>query len=249
MKQDPRLRSYRLYRGQALTEAAMQIRLEKSKLLLKDIQQGRLSNVIWTDEKIFTIEMAHNSQNQRELLPASRYRSSQRRVLIRTLFPKPVMVWAGITLDKKTPLVFVDRSVKINAEVYQEKILRDILLPWVAQNFVSSQCVLHQDWAPAHSAYPHWHSARVTSLATGRRTSGHLTRLIRNRWISLCGLLAAEGLLEESPKFERSQGFTSEGVGRYRRHLPAAHGDVGGEETEGLYLLQKELISNIFSSE
>ncbi|VDP08567.1 unnamed protein product [Heligmosomoides polygyrus] len=62
------------------------------------------------------------------------------------------MLWGSITLDKKTPLVFVDRSVKINAEVYQEKILRDVLLPWVAENFVSGQCVLHQDWAPAHSA-------------------------------------------------------------------------------------------------
>ncbi|VDP50015.1 unnamed protein product [Heligmosomoides polygyrus] len=62
------------------------------------------------------------------------------------------MVGAGMTLDKKTHLVFVDRPVKINAEVYQEKILRDVLLPWVAENFVSSQCVLQQDWAPAHSA-------------------------------------------------------------------------------------------------
>uniref|UniRef100_A0A183G614 E3 ubiquitin-protein ligase n=1 Tax=Heligmosomoides polygyrus TaxID=6339 RepID=A0A183G614_HELPZ len=42
-------------------------------------------------------------------------------------------------------------------------------------------------------------------------------------------------LFEELPKFERSQSFTSEGVGRYRRHLPAAHSDVGVEETEGLY--------------
>ncbi|VDP13243.1 unnamed protein product [Heligmosomoides polygyrus] len=62
------------------------------------------------------------------------------------------MVWARITLDKKTPLVFVHRSVKINAEVYQEKILRDVLLPWVAENFVSGQCVLQQDCAPAHPA-------------------------------------------------------------------------------------------------
>ncbi|VDO88200.1 unnamed protein product [Heligmosomoides polygyrus] len=152
VKQDLGLRRYRLYRGQALTEDAMQTRLEKSKLLLKEIQQDRLSNVIWTYEKSFTIEVAHNSQNQRQLLHPSRNRSSQRRVFNRPFFPKSVMVWAGITLDKKTALVFIDRSVKINAEVYQEKILRDVLLPWVAENFVSGQCVLHQDWAPAHSA-------------------------------------------------------------------------------------------------
>ncbi|VDO77952.1 unnamed protein product [Heligmosomoides polygyrus] len=152
VKQDLGLCSYRLYREQALTKAAMQIGLEKSKLLLKEIWQGRLSNVIWTDEKISAIEVAHNSQSQRQLLPPSRNRSPERRVLHRTLFPKTVMAWAGITLDKKTPLVFVDRSVKINTEVYQEKILRHVLLPWDAENFVSGQCLLQQDWAPAHSA-------------------------------------------------------------------------------------------------
>ncbi|VDO75105.1 unnamed protein product [Heligmosomoides polygyrus] len=51
----------------------------------------------------------------------------------------------------KKPLVLVDRSVKINAEVYQEKIVRDVLLPWVAENFASGP------------------------LASGRRTSRHLS--------------------------------------------------------------------------
>ncbi|VDP31854.1 unnamed protein product [Heligmosomoides polygyrus] len=43
-------------------------------------------------------------------------------------------------------------AVKINTEDYQEKILRDVLLPWVAENAVSGERVLQQDWAPAHSA-------------------------------------------------------------------------------------------------
>ena len=52
------------------------------------------------------------------------------------------------------------------------------------------------------------------------------------------GPLAA-GLLKKAAKFERSRSLTSEGVGRYRRHLPAAHSDVGGEETEGLYCCKR----------
>ena len=62
------------------------------------------------------------------------------------------MVWAGITATGKTPLVFVDRNVKINAAVYQQLILRDTLDPWAKKHFKNRPWTLQQDWAPAHSA-------------------------------------------------------------------------------------------------
>ena len=40
------------------------------------------------------------------------------------------MVWAGICAAGKTPLVFIDRNVKINTDVYQQVILRGSLQPW-----------------------------------------------------------------------------------------------------------------------
>lgn len=67
-------------------------------------------------------------------------------------FPASVMVWAGITSDGKTPLVFVEKGVKINAAVYQQRILRDVLDPWARQHFKNRSWTLQQDWAPAHSA-------------------------------------------------------------------------------------------------
>lgn len=67
---------------------------------------------------------------------------------MRRHFPKSVMVWAGITSFGKTPLIFVERGVKINAQVYQQVILRDVVVPWCRHRNI----VLQQDWAPAHGA-------------------------------------------------------------------------------------------------
>lgn len=67
-------------------------------------------------------------------------------------FAKSVMVWAGITSSGKTPLVFVDQGVKINAAVYQEEILRKVVLPWSKKNYKNRSWTFQQDWAPAHSA-------------------------------------------------------------------------------------------------
>jgi hypothetical protein len=40
-----------------------------------------------------------------------------------------MMVWAGICVMGKTPLVFVEKGVNINAAVYQDRILRAVLDP------------------------------------------------------------------------------------------------------------------------
>ena len=62
------------------------------------------------------------------------------------------MVWAGITATGKTPLVFVDRKVKINAAIYQQLILTNALDPWAKKHFGNRPWTLQQDWAPAHLA-------------------------------------------------------------------------------------------------
>ncbi|VDP41842.1 unnamed protein product [Heligmosomoides polygyrus] len=59
------------------------------------------------------------------------------------------MVWASITANKKTPLVFVKRNVKINAGTYQEEVLKKVFLPFYEKN---PEMTFQQDWAPAHGA-------------------------------------------------------------------------------------------------
>ncbi|CAP28364.1 Protein CBG08665 [Caenorhabditis briggsae] len=99
LKKDLGLNSYRLLRGQYLTEQSKKNRLEKAKKLLDALKVRRLSEVIWTDEKIFTVEPLPNRQNARQLLSKDEAKSPKRRLAYKRLFPKSVMVWAGLTSE------------------------------------------------------------------------------------------------------------------------------------------------------
>ncbi|CAO4363115.1 unnamed protein product [Caenorhabditis nigoni] len=152
VKKDLGLHSYRLRRGQYLSERSKKNRFQKSKKLLAALTARRLSEVIWTDEKIFTIRPIPNSQNQRQLLQKDEARSPKRKMAFNQMFPQSVMVWAGFTSEGKAPLVFIDRNVKINSEVYQNTVLKDVLLPWVTGHFGQQPFILQQDWAPSHGS-------------------------------------------------------------------------------------------------
>uniref|UniRef100_A0A8R1IDY0 HTH luxR-type domain-containing protein n=1 Tax=Caenorhabditis japonica TaxID=281687 RepID=A0A8R1IDY0_CAEJA len=128
------------------------LKLKVTNYVVTHFQVRRVSDVIWTDEKIFTIEPLPNRQNQRQLLSKDDSMSPKRRLAHNRLFPKSVMVWAGITATGKTPLVFIERNVKINSEVYQKIVLMDNLLPWVTQHFAGGPFILQQDWAPSHGS-------------------------------------------------------------------------------------------------
>lgn len=142
-------RSYKLRKGQLLSERMKRQRLQKARKLKRIVAAGRHRSVLFTDEKVFTVERHHNNQNDRQLL---RKGSSKPPAITRSHFPASVMVWAGITADGKTPLVFVDKGVKINAAFYQDVILRGALDPWAREHFAGRQWTLQQDWAPAHGA-------------------------------------------------------------------------------------------------
>ncbi|VDL74971.1 unnamed protein product [Nippostrongylus brasiliensis] len=62
------------------------------------------------------------------------------------------MVWAGICATGKTPLVFVEKATKIDAQFYQEQVFRRDLLPWAQERFGDNVRHLQRDWAPAHAA-------------------------------------------------------------------------------------------------
>ncbi|UYV75058.1 RECK [Cordylochernes scorpioides] len=151
----------------------MKNRLDKAKNLFSMIRVGRLSDIVWTDEKIFTVEVAHNSQNHHQLLPPENKASRKRRMQTRLKLPKSVMVWAGVTSEGKTPLVFFDQNFKLDSQVYQDIILRDFndsLLPaafsWVlGQRHVAFKLpgskpdgllrkALQREWAKIDVKYP-----------------------------------------------------------------------------------------------
>ena len=63
------------------------------------------------------------------------------------------MVWAAITADGRSPLVFIDLGVKINAGYYRENMLAGALKPWARKHFGHRPWAFQQDSA---RATPEW---------------------------------------------------------------------------------------------
>uniref|UniRef100_A0A915E9Y0 Uncharacterized protein n=1 Tax=Ditylenchus dipsaci TaxID=166011 RepID=A0A915E9Y0_9BILA len=70
---------------------------------------------------LFVVEEKFNKQNVRIIAKDIGEASAKGRIVSRIAHPKSVMVWAGITSTGKTPLVFVEEGVKVNAANYREK--------------------------------------------------------------------------------------------------------------------------------
>ena len=60
---DLKVSPYKLQKRQLISGATIAKRLARSKLLLKQLKNGTLQNPIFTDEKLFTVQQAHNHQN------------------------------------------------------------------------------------------------------------------------------------------------------------------------------------------
>ena len=58
--EDLNMFSFTLQKRQCLSETVKQKRLEKSKVLLNELKSGTVGETVWSDEKIFTVEQAHN---------------------------------------------------------------------------------------------------------------------------------------------------------------------------------------------
>lgn len=149
IKNELGLRSYRMLNGQVLTDQAKKNRKEICKNLRNFFKVRRLEDVLWSDEKVFPVEVVKNSQNHRQLISPSQKNTRKRKVATKALFPKSLMVWGGISATGKTPLIFIEKNVKINAKVYQDEILTKAVIPWKQAH---ANMIFQQDWAPAHGA-------------------------------------------------------------------------------------------------
>ena len=127
-------------------------RLAKSKALKKRFACQTSPNIVFSDEKLFTIEQVVNHQNDRIWCKEISSSNKDQFDATRRQKPASVMVWAAVTATGRSPLVFFDQGVKINAEVYRQSVLREGLLPWAQHHFQSSQWTYQHDSAPSHKA-------------------------------------------------------------------------------------------------
>lgn len=145
-------RPYKIQKAHHLDDQKKANRLKKARIMRRLAAAGRHRLVLFTDEKNFNIEQAHNHQNDRQILPKGSLKNSNAKLITRSHFPASVMVWAGVCGTGETPLVFVEKGVKVNAKVYQDTILKAVVDPWAKEHFKNQHWTFQQDWAPAHMA-------------------------------------------------------------------------------------------------
>ena len=119
---------YKLLQAQPLTESHKLARMQKCESMLNRFKNGKHRRILFTDEKVLTVEQYHNHQNDRELLPRGSHKDPNRTRVTHSQGAANVMVWAGICASGKTPLIFIEQGVKINSTVYQQ-ILTDEVAP------------------------------------------------------------------------------------------------------------------------
>ena len=111
----------------------------RSQVLLRELSNGMLGPVCWTDEKIFTVQPGHNSQTNQVMGKNLRSISWAKRSVFRRMKPASVMVWAGVMSNgKKLPLIFVDIGVRINRWKYKA-MLEETVAPWLTPLHLSAR--------------------------------------------------------------------------------------------------------------
>jgi transposase len=143
---------YKLRKCQTLTPAAKVTRLHLCRELKKRFAGDLHRGILFTDEKLFTVEEVFNHQNTRIWSPNVKSIPENLLRVNRSQKPASVMVWGGITSTGKTPLIFIEKGVKINGMVYRQEVLEKVVKPWAQGHFNDRHWVFQQDNAPAHRA-------------------------------------------------------------------------------------------------
>lgn len=152
LSDDLGLKAYRRSTGHLLTQRLKEQRVIKSKRLLQRYANNGHRKILFTDEKIFTIEEAFNRQNDRVYATSSREARDKVPKIQRGHHPASVMVWWGVAYDGTTKLHFCEKGVKTSAKVYQNTVLENVVKELGNTLFRNQQWSFQQDSAPAHKA-------------------------------------------------------------------------------------------------
>ena len=151
LEKDLKCYPYKKVKRQLLSGPTRKKRLKRARLLLHLLQDCMQPPVLWTDEKLFTVQAIHNAQNDRVWARNVKNIPKEHRISFQHQKPASVMVWAGITsCGLETPLIFIEEGVKINQHVYLG-LLRDQVVPWVQSTIGDGGLTLQQDGMTSHS--------------------------------------------------------------------------------------------------
>jgi hypothetical protein len=154
VKLDLKAKSRARTKKHLVTQVAKDKRFEKSRKLLNMLKSGSQPVILFSDEKIFTVDAVSNSR-------LDRYLSSEKvenvpdqvRFKYQMKHPASVMMFGLVASDgKRMPAFFFPVGTKITADVYIE-LLEKKVKPWIRRTYgLDSNYVLQQDGAPCHTS-------------------------------------------------------------------------------------------------
>ena len=149
LRDDLGQKPFKMMHRHELTNCHVAMRAQKCRKILKDIDEGTLPNLVFTDEKKFDIEQVVNQQNDRVWASSS---ATEERIVTRHQNPQSVMIWAAVTGTGRSLVLFVPSGVKLNSQRYVADILEGCLPPWGNYYFQNKPWTLQQDFAPSHGS-------------------------------------------------------------------------------------------------
>ena len=117
---------FKILHHHELTDHHVSMRAQKCRKILKDINEGTLPNLVFTDKKKFDIQHVVNQQNNQIWVSLS---STKGRIITRHQNPLSVMVCAAVMETRRSPFLFVPSGVKLSSQQYITDILEGCLLP------------------------------------------------------------------------------------------------------------------------
>ena len=138
--------------NEALSENQRKLRVKKCRALRSRFAENDCQRILFSDEKIFTVEQQLNAQNDRVYANNITQVPDKVRTVYKSQHPEYVMVWAGVSGQGKTKLFFVEPGAKIDAKYYLEKILKGPVKNCSQTIFQNQSWTFQQDSAPAHKA-------------------------------------------------------------------------------------------------
>ena len=98
VEQDLKMSSYKIRTRQLLTDLQKRKRKERAKILLNRLKGGtEKGEIVFSDEKLFSVEAKFNTQNDRILGKSPKDLPDHLRFVLRRQKPSSVMVWGAIS--------------------------------------------------------------------------------------------------------------------------------------------------------
>ena len=152
LKKDLKLKALKRGTCHMLTMQQKKNRLLRCRALLRRYGPEDVKSILFTDEKIFTVEEKFNKQNDRAYAQSVKDIPIRQRKSLRAHHPGYVMAWAGVSWAGKAKLHFCTQGVKVKARNYKSYILEPVVKPLSQTLFRNRPWTFQQGSAPAHGA-------------------------------------------------------------------------------------------------